>query len=396
MENKMKILIDASGIVNETTGVAQYSLQLLSALSEIDTKNEYYICLQKKLKDNHPIFVLRDKQNFNFIQDEVSAIGPKKQFYYYKFLRRNRFKFDLFHSLNSELPLYSNIKSIVTFHDLKYIKYPYFLNKFSTVKLKYLKYTMIKGAEKANKIIAVSQNTKKDIIHLLGIEKDKITVIYEASNLGMYSRKNDDITNSEILEKYSIQKPYFLYVGEKRPHKNLEGLIKAFAIFKEKYDSRNTSLVLTGKKYSTYHKYITSAESLGVKDSLIFTGFIPEKYLITIYSEAETLLLISFYEGFGIPILEAMECGIPVITSNISSMPEVAGEAALLVDPNNIQEIAEKMNNIISSKILRKQLIESGFKRVKLFSWGNTARQTLKVYNEIYKQKNSIHSEGML
>lgn len=382
----MEILIDAFGIVDKTTGVGQYSLQLLSALSEIDTRNEYYICLQKKLNDSHPIFNLKNKRNFTLIRDDVSAIGLKKQFYYYNLLRRNRFKFDLLHSLNSELPLYGNTKSIVTFHDLKYIKYPYFLNKFSTIKSKYLKYTMKKGAEKASKIIAVSQSTKNDIIHLLGIEKDKIIVIYEASNLGMYPKVNGEMANSDILKKYSIQKPYFLYVGEKRPHKNLEGLIKAFAIFKEKYDSRNSSLVLTGKKYSTYHEYITIAENLGVKNSLIFTGFIPEKYLKTIYSEAETLLLISFYEGFGIPILEAMECGIPVITSNISSMPEVAGKAALLVDPNNIQEIVEAMNDIVSSKILRKQLIESGFKRVKQFSWERTARQTLKVYNEIYRQ----------
>ena len=382
----MKILIDAFGIVNETTGVGQYSLQLLNALSEIDTKNEYHICLQKKLNDNHPIFNLKNKQNFFFIRDDVSAIGPKKQFYYYKLLRRNRFKFDLFHSLNSDLPLYVNMKSVVTFHDLKYIKYPYFLNKFSKIKSKYLKYTMKKGAEKANKIIAVSRSTKKDIIHLLGINKGKIKVIYEASNLGMHSRKNTDILNNDILKKYSIQKPYFLYVGEKRPHKNLEGLIKAFAIYKEKYDTRNSSLVLTGKKYSTYHEYMTTAKNLGVKDSLIFTGFISDEHLKTIYSEAEILLLVSFYEGFGIPILEAMECGIPVITSNISSMPEVAGGAALLVDPYNTQEIAEKMNDIVNSNVLRKQLIESGFKRVKQFSWMMTARLTLKVYNEIYRQ----------
>lgn len=382
----MKILIDALGIVNKTTGVGQYSLQLLNALSEIDSKNDYYICLQKRLNDSHPIFSLKNKRNFTLIRADVSAIGPKKQFYYYNLLRRNRFKFDLFHSLNSELPLCGKTKSIVTFHDLKYIKYPYFLNKFSTIKSKYLKYIMKKGARKASKIIAVSQSTKNDIIHLLGIEKDKITVIYEASNLSMYPKANGVTSNSDILKKYSVKKPYFLYVGEKRPHKNLEGLIKAFAIFKEKYDQWNSCLVISGKKYSTYHEYITTTENLGVKDSLIFTGFIPEKYLKTIYTEAEALLLISFYEGFGIPILEAMECGIPVITSNISSMPEVAGEAALLVDPNNIQEIVEKMNSIVSSKTLRKQLIESGFKRVKQFSWERTARQTLEVYNEIYKQ----------
>ena len=332
----MKILIDAFGIVNKTTGVGQYSFQLLNALSKTKDKNDYFICLRKDLDVKHPIFKLSNKKNIFFIRDNVPSIGPKKQFYFYKLINKKHFKFDLIHSLNSELPLFNNIKSIVTFHDLKYIKYPYFLNRFSTIKSKYLKYTMKKGAEKANKIIAVSQSTKKDIVHLLGIEKDKIRVVYEASNLSMYSRKNDDILNSDILKKYSIQKPYFLYVGEKRPHKNLDGLVKAFAIFKEKYESRNILLVLTGKKYSTYHKYVTTAEKFGVKDSLIFTGFISDEDLKTIYSEAEALLFVSFYEGFGIPILEAMECGIPVITSNISSMPEVAGEAALLVDPNNI------------------------------------------------------------
>lgn len=117
----MKILIDAFGIENETTGVGQYSLQLLEAISEIDSRNEYYICLQKRLNDNHPIFKLREKHNFFLIRDDVPAIGPKKQFYYYKFLRRNRSKFDLFHSFNSELSIFGSLKSIVTFHDLKYI-----------------------------------------------------------------------------------------------------------------------------------------------------------------------------------------------------------------------------------------------------------------------------------
>jgi len=382
----LKILIDASGIINKTTGVGQYSLQLLKALAEVDNKNEYFIVLQKELEERHPIYNLEKMKNFSFIKGNVSAVGPQKQLYYYSFLRRNSSQFDLLHSLNSELPLYCDIKKIVTIHDLKYLKYPHFFKDFSKIKTKYLEYTMKKGAEKADIIIAISESTKKDIINLLGIEKDKIRVIYEASNLGMYSRKNDDILNSDILKKYSIQKPYFLYVGEKRPHKNIEGLIEAFAIFKEKYDRWNTYLVIAGKRYSGYQDYVKKAENLGMIDYLIFTGFIPDKHLKSIYSEAEVLLFVSFYEGFGIPILEALECGLPVITSNISSMPEVAGDAALLVDPHNIQEIAEKMNNITNSEILRKQLIESGFERVKQFSWERTARETLKVYNEICKQ----------
>lgn len=379
----MKILIDASGIVNETTGVGQYSLQLLKALSEIDDQNEYFVVLQKVLKDTHLIHNLENKHNFSLIKGNTSAVGPKKQFYYYKLLRRNCFNFDLLHSLNSELPLYGNVKTVVTIHDLKYIKYPHFFNDFPIIKSRYLKYTMKKGAEKANKIIAISHSTKKDIINLLGIERKKIKVIYEASNLELYSQKNYNMSNDKILKKYSIKKPYFLYVGEKRPHKNLEGLIKAFAIFKEKYDRWNSYLVLVGKRYPGYKEYITRAKNLGVVENIIFTGFIFDEHLKAVYSEAEILLLVSFYEGFGIPILEAMECGTPVITSNISSIPEVAGGAALLVDPHNTQEIVEKINGLMNSKILKKQLVESGLERVKQFSWEVSAKKTLKIYKEI-------------
>ena len=382
----MKILIDASGIINKTTGVGQYSLQLLKALAEIDNKNEYSFVLQKGLDESLSVYRLGKNRNFSFIQGNVSAVGPQKQRYYYSLLRRDSFKFDLLHSLNSELPLYCDVKKVVTIHDLKYLKYPHFFKDFSRIKAKYLEYIMKKGVEKANKIIAVSQSTKKDIINILGIDKDKIRVIYEASNFVMYSQQNNNMPNEEIIEKYAIKKPYFLYVGEKRPHKNIEGLIEAFAIFKEKYDQWDTSLVIAGKQYSGYQDYIKKAEKLGVIDLLIFTGFIPNEHLKPIYTQAEALLFVSFYEGFGIPILEAMECGIPVITSNISSMPEVAGDAALLVDPGNIQKIASKMNELMKSDSLKKQMIEKGLKRNRQFSWKSTARETLQVYEEIYKK----------
>ena len=355
-------------------------------MAKVDNKNEYFIVLQKELDKKHPIYNLEKMKNFSFIKGNVSAVGPKKQRYYYSLLRRNFSKFDLLHSLNSELPLYCNIKKVVTIHDLKYLKYPHFFKDFSKIKAKYLEYTMKKGAEKADIIIAVSQSTKKDIINILGIEKDKIRVIYEASNLAMYFQKNSNMSTEKILKKYSVKKPYFLYVGEKRPHKNIEGLIEAFSIFKEKYDQWNTCLVIAGRKYSRYQDYINTAKKLGMIDYLIFTDFISDEHLKTIYSEAEALLFVSFYEGFGIPILEAMECGIPVITSNISSMPEVAGNAALLVDPGNIQKIAAQMNNVMKSDSLKKQLIEKGRKRNKQFSWELSARETLKVYDEIYKK----------
>ena len=384
----MKVLIDATGIVNETTGVGQYSLQLLAALSEIDNKNDYSIILQGTLKNSHSIFTITNKSNFHFIKLSIPSVGPKKQFYFYTFLKKYKHEYDLFHCLNSELPFLNTIKSIVTIHDLKYLKYPQFFIHFSKLKLHYLKYTIRKAVEKADKIIAVSQSTKNDIIHLFEINQDKITVIYEASNLELYSNYeyfNTDGLNNHILDKFLIKKPYFLYVGEKRPHKNLIGLLQAYALFKKNYDRWNTFLVITGKKYSGYSEYLVEAEKLNIMDYLIFTEFIPDEYLKIIYSEAEALLLVSFYEGFGIPILEAMECRTPVITSNISSMPEVAGDAAFLVDPYNVQEIAEKMNSIMNSDVLKETLIKKGLKRVKGFSWGKTAIETLEVYNRVYK-----------
>lgn len=380
----MKVLIDATGIINETTGVGQYSLQLLKAFSEIVDKNEYTIILQEALKNTHPIFINLHKTNFKLIKKDIPSVGPKKQIRYYNFLKKNQSKYDLLHSLNSELPLFSNIKRIVTVHDLKYIKFPDFLDNFSTLKSKYLKYIMTKGVNKADKIIADSQNTKNDIIDLFNIKFDKIRVIHLASNINLYSKINDNSFYGEVLQKYFIKKPYFLYIGEKRPHKNLKGLIQAFALFKKMYDRWNTYLVITGKKYSGYNEYLHEAEKLRIMDSLIFTEFIPDEYLKAIYSEAEALLLVSFYEGFGIPILEAMECRTPVITSNISSMPEVAGDAAILVDPYNIQEIAEKMYSIMNSDVLKASFIKKGLKRVKEFSWRKTAKKTLEVYNEVY------------
>ena len=295
----MKILIDASSIVDKTTGAGQYSLQLLKALSEIDNRNEYFVILQQKLKGTHPIFNIANNSNFHLIKKDIPAVGPKKQFSYFRLFKKH-FNFDILHSLNSELPLLypKHMKSIVTIHDLKYLKYPYLFGNtiLSTPKLEYLKYIIRKSAKKAHKIITVSKSTKIDIIKLLNTKEDKIKVIYESSNLALYANQKFCCnSNSKILEKFSIKKPYLLYVGEKRPHKNLKGLIKAFALFKQKYDIWNTYLVITGKEYSDYKDYIYEAENLGVLSNIIITGFIPDEYMCAVYTEAEILLLVSFY-----------------------------------------------------------------------------------------------------
>jgi len=381
----MKILIDAIGIGNKIDGVGLYSLQLLKAIACIDKNNDYTLLLQQNLHESHPIFDLKKQSNFTFKGVNIPSVGPKKQIFFPWILKSLHTHYDLFHSLNSELPLLHKLKSIVTIHDLKYLKYPKWLSGVSRIKASYLKYAMKHGANKASKVITDSISTKRDIIDLLRIEENKIKVIYLAGNNNLYFRQNPE-PNAKIIGRYSIKKPYFLYVGAKRPHKNLEGLIKAFAIFKSRYDKWDSHLVIVGSKYSQYKGYLAQVKKYGVIDNVQFTGFVPDGHLKAIYSEAEIFLLVSFYEGFGIPILEAMECGTPVITSNVSSMPEVAGDAAILVNPKNIQEISEKINSIMNSDILKKQLVQKGLKRVKDFSWKITAEKTLKLYNEICKK----------
>lgn len=379
----MKILIDALGILSQTDGVGRYSLGLLQALSQIDNKNKYTVLVQNSLKQTHPVFALKSKPNFSLIKTNIPSVGPKKQIGFPLILKSKHIYCDLLHSLNSELPIFYNGKSVVTIHDLRYIKYPHFLRNLSKLKSEYLKYIMRKSCQKATRVIADSENTKKDIINLFRIPEKKVKVIYLTADFEKFSSANKR-PNKEILKQYSIEKPYFLYIGVKRPHKNLEGLIESFVEFKQKYDKWNTKLVIAGEKYSNYKDYLIRAKQLNMNNEIFFLGFIPNENLKALYSEAEIFLLVSFYEGFGLPILEAMECGTPVITSNISSMPEVAGDAALLINPYNPQEIAEKMNDIASDKDLRRKLIEKGFKRVKEFSWEKTARRTLGVYEEIH------------
>lgn len=373
----MRILIDATCITDQMDGWARYSYNLMKQFSLIDKENEYTILLQKaNLSDNHPIFKLNEMENFSLKRVGFGPVGPIREFKF--LLARLSPDYDVFHCLGTYLPIFQNYKSVVTVHDLKYLRYPNLWGKGFHFKVAYMRSTLKKALSKAKRVIADSQDTKEDIVNFFGISEDKIKVIYLATDLKM---KLASDSACSILEKYSINKPYFLYLGVNLLHKNLNGLIEAFAEFKEIYDKWNTKLLITGKQYSAYNTHLNKAKKVGIIDNIIFTGFVPDEHLPLLYQEAEAFLFPSFHEGFGLPILEAMECGTPVITSNVSAMPEVAGNAALLVDPNNPKEIAQKMFAIMDSEDLKREYIEKGYERVKKFSWGKTAQETLTVYN---------------
>lgn len=378
----MMVLIDATGIASRTTGVGQYAFQLLSALSEIDSVNGYTILVQRRLRGDHPIWRLAARDNFEIKRVASSAVGPRKQLILPFAMHRTGRRYDVVHFLNSEAAILHGLRSVVTIHDLKFLRHPEYLRRASRLKGYYLRFAIKEAVARAKRVIAVSSSTKRDIVSLLGTEEPKIVVIPEASYLGIYGQALPE-GGAIAMDRYGLRRPYFLFIGERRPHKNLERLVDAFAIFKQRYDDWDCRLVIVGKQYAQYTSPLDRVGDRDLRDSVQFTGFVPDEDLRGLYSGAAAFLFVSLYEGFGIPILEAMESGTPVITSNVSSMPEVAGDAAILVDPYDSEAIAKAMAEIMQSPKLREELAQRGYRRARCFSWEETARRTLQVYREV-------------
>jgi len=234
-----------------------------------------------------------------------------------------------------------------------------------------------RGVKKATRIIAVSQTTKDDLIKHLGIPQERISVVYEGVDHQLFKPTSRRFTNY----------PYLLFVGSEHPRKNFAGLLKAFSRLKGESRFKNLKLVKVGEaggSEAEFRKHTLQViNELEISADVIFTDYVAEEELPVYYSNAECFILPSFYEGFGFPPLEAMACGCPVIVSNRSSLPEIAGEAAIQVEPNDIEGIATAIREVLTYQQLRKSLINKGFKRAATFTWEHTAEQTLQVYCEV-------------
>jgi len=279
------------------------------------------------------------------------------------------------------LPTAHPKNSVVTIHGLEYEYYP---EMYPWRHLRYLRWSTKYALEHAQKIIAVSENTKKDLIELYGGKPEKIEIVYHGV-IGQGQSLRDSPASRPVPEGLSLQSPYILFIGRLEKRKNIEGLIEAFALLKEKYKIPH-KLVLVGPREllgavparASFERTHFHGQSLD-GDQIITTGYVSEPEKWSLLKKADAFVLPSFYEGFGIPILEAQTVGCPVVTSNISSMPEVAGKGAILVEPKNIEQITEGIHKIISDSQLRKDLIAKGYQNVKRFSWQKCAQETLKI-----------------
>ena len=374
----MKICIDSRIIVNHKTGVGNYTYNLIHSLLEIDQKNDYLIFVNETLDKHHDIFSLNQK-NLEIKVLNVAPVSLRQQYALNKILKQE--KIDIYHYPNWDLPLFQNSKSIFTIHDLTYLLHNAYVG-FGITKKTYTWLNIYFGLKKAKKIIAVSESTKKDIIRKFKIEENKIKVIYESCDSCFVPVRNIENNYKDKTDELNNQK-YFLFVGEMRPHKNLNRIISGFSNFKAKH--KDFKLIVVGKNYRNFDDFSTQANSLGLKEDVIFYGHTGTDELVRLYQNAEALLFISIYEGFGIPILEAMSCGIPVITSSISAMAEIAGNAAITVDPYNVDSISDAMKKIVGNRELRSEYIKKGYIKRKNFNWKTTAEQTLKIYEEVHR-----------
>ena len=274
------------------------------------------------------------------------------------------------------LPLVHPHPSVVTVHDLGYLYYP---RAHRLLDRLYLDLSTRYNARAASRIIAISQATKDDLVQHYGTEPDKITVIHSGCDETMQPVEDEAIVE-RVKARYGIPGDYVLHVGTLQPRKNLGRLLEAYALARKQAKRGETPcLVIAGSKGWLYDQIFQKVKRLGLEAEVIFPGYVSQDDLPALLSGARLFVFPSLYEGFGLPVLEAMACGTPVLCSNVSSLPEVAGDAALLVDPLDVKSMAEAMNRLLQDEGLRSQLVERGYRRVRQFSWERCARETLAV-----------------
>jgi glycosyltransferase involved in cell wall biosynthesis len=368
----MRIGIDARLYSSSFTGIGRYVYELIDHLLKLDRKNEYVIFL------NEPEFEKFNPAGKNAEKILVNAAhySLPEQWHFCRLLWKA--KLDLMHFTHFNAPVLYRRPSIVTIHDLTLSLYPgkkmaRFWHRFA------YHITIHSIVSRAKRIIAVSEHTKRDVIRLLRVNPEKIAVIHEGVNPKFHQITDRHLTN-EFLEKMGLAKPYLLYTGVWRSHKNLVNLIKAFAILKHKYHFDGW-LVITGKEDPWYPEVKETVRKEHLEGEVRFTGLIPDEDLVLLYNGAQIYVLPSFYEGFGLPALEAFACGIPVCAARSSSLPEVCGEGnAVFFDPHNVEDMAAKIASLYNNPERMEELRSRGFTRLKDFSWEKMARETLEIY----------------
>ena len=377
---KFKIIIDATTIEKKKDGLSQYIIALINNLPQSSFELFEFIILINPGVEREELSATIQSGKFTILTKKISPIGPKRDWDMFWFFLKNKNKFDLFHSTSNQYPFFFK-NGIATIHDIifsKYLDAPWWTFNFAK---NYLHLIVKNSLYKSAAVIAVSAATKNELssqYKLSSTINNKIQVIYEGWEHLLSNGEDEE--KLDVIDSFGN---YLFYVGATRVHKNLSGLIKAFVLARANIPD-NINLVISGDvRYikDEDKKLVDELNKNGKK--IIFTGFVSNNRLQTIFKNADAFIFPTFNEGFGIPVLESFYFKKPLLCSNVSSLPEIAGDAALYFDPSDPADIAKTIIYFYANPALWQTLIEKGVQRLAFFSWKITAEKTVALYKEI-------------
>jgi glycosyltransferase involved in cell wall biosynthesis len=372
----MNIAIDTRLLERKMTGVGRYLLNILKNLTECDEQNDYFLFSYRRL----PQYEKERIKSISTLKFTPQGIFQKAtspfwlNFVLPKYLEK--YKIDLFFSPNHFLPIKKiRPKSIVVIHDVfhKIDKnfHPLYYRKYADFLLK-------RAVKNSELIIAVSESSKRDIIRFYNVPEEKIKVIYEAAEDAFQPRDLSEIEKRKLREKYNFPEKFILYIGVLEERKNIEGIIKIADLIKDKTE---TPIFLFGRIGYKGNQYIKEMKK---RRNIQYKGFVENQDLPYLYNLATIFLFPSFYEGFGLPVLEAMQSGIPVLTSNTSSLPEIVKDGGIMHDPRDYEKFAKSIMKLLEDKDFYYKMRNKGLEQAKKFSWKQTTKELVNLFNQIY------------
>ncbi|MBP1672719.1 MAG: hypothetical protein H6Q25_534 [Bacteroidetes bacterium] len=373
--NTMKIGFDAKRAFNNSTGLGNYSRAIINIMSKYFSDNEYILYTSKQSNAYENYF--KDFQNIQITTpNKIGRMFPNL----WRSLSLTNFalkdKLDIYHGLSHELPVnihHSSIKSIVTMHDLIVWRHPEYFKYID--RITYQK-KQLYACKIADIVIAISEQTKQDLIEILNIEQEKIKVVYQPCS-SIFTQTLTSAQKLDVASKYNLPNRYILFVGTMEERKNLLTIIRSMPLI-----DKEIHLVAVGRTTDYFSIINEETNVLKLTNRIHFIHNADFYDFPAIYANAEVFVYPSFFEGFGIPVLEALHCGVPVITSNTSSLPEVGGNAALYINPTDHEALAQHINNIIGDKILSESMIQKGKVQALCFSEEKIAQNLWNVYKE--------------
>lgn len=377
----MKIAVNTRLLIKgKLEGIGWFTYENLKRITRGHPEHEFFFLFDRKF---HPDFIFSEN-----VKPLVVHPQARHPFLYYLWFEHaipralKKINADLFFSPDGYLSLRTKVPSVNVFHDLNFEHYP---GDLPLIERKFYRHYFPEYARKALRIATVSEYSKSDIVRLYGVDENKIDVVYNGANESF--EPVDEAVKNQIRKQYANGSPYFLFVGSLHPRKNLARLFPAFDLFKAT-DDQGIKLVIVGEKKWWTEAIERAYEQMDHKEDVIFTGRLNVDQLHKVIASAFALTYVSYFEGFGIPILEAFYCHVPVITSNITSMPEVAGDAALLVDPLSVNSISDAMKKMAGDGNLREMLIAKGIERSKMFSWQQSSERLWKTIEKALEGPN--------